>query len=228
MYTLNLDVVKRVERDIDSSSVFDELLELGLVLAFDLGEASYEVGVRSLVGELLESIKVGDPLVHRAYSVADELRQARVAAVQPTARSNTISLVLDLARIQAVELREDSSTKKLSVECSHSVDCVGAHDGEERHADLLLVALLDEGHAGDLLIVAGVLSLDSLEEVVVDKVNQFHMARQKLLQESDGPLLESLRQHGVIRVGEGVVDDVPGLTVVKLLFIKEDSEELHS
>ena len=81
MYTLNLDVVKRVERDIDSSSVFDELLELGLVLAFDLGEASDEVGVRSLVGELLESIKVGDPLVHRAYSVADELRQARVAAV---------------------------------------------------------------------------------------------------------------------------------------------------
>ena len=62
---------------------------------------------------------------------------------------------------------------------------------------------------------------------MIDKVNQVHMSWQQLLHERDRPFLEGLREHSVIGVGEGVVDDGPCLTVLELLFIEEDSKQLY-
>lgn len=54
------------------------------------------------------------------------------------------------------------------------------------------------------------------------------MSGKKFLQEGDRPFFESLWQHGMVGVGEGVVDNVPSLSVVQLLFVKEDAQELNS
>jgi len=49
------------------------------------------------------------------------------------------------------------------VDARHPVDGVRAHDAQVRHVDLLLVALLDQGHAAHAVQVAGVELGDALQ-----------------------------------------------------------------
>ena len=45
MYSLHLDVVKRVERDIDSSIFLDPLLQAEFILLLDLSELAHETSI---------------------------------------------------------------------------------------------------------------------------------------------------------------------------------------
>lgn len=45
----------------------------------------------------------------------------------------------------------------------------------------------------------------------VDLVDDLQVARQQVLEEVDGPALQSLRQDGVVGVGAGTNHNVPGL-----------------
>jgi hypothetical protein len=52
------------------------------------------------------------------------------------------------------------------------------------------------------------------------------VAREEVLEERDGPLLERLGQHGVVRVEEGVGDDLPRGVPRLILLVDEDAHEL--
>jgi len=56
MDPLDLHVVKRVERNLDTSCFFNILLELHLVLALDIEEALNEVTIVSLITQLSKCI----------------------------------------------------------------------------------------------------------------------------------------------------------------------------
>ena len=107
MNTLNLYIIERVKRDVNASMLLDPPLQLLLVLAFDIFEGADEVWVVGVISELLQRIKISDPFIYRADSLADQVRKTRVAAVKPAAGRHTVCLVLDLSRIHTVELRED-------------------------------------------------------------------------------------------------------------------------
>ena len=91
--------------------------------------------------------------------------------MKPAARSHTIRLVLDLAWVEHVKLFEDRGFEQLRVECGHTIDSVGADDRQEGHANPLLVALLDQAHPANFLVVIRVPLSHSLQEVVVDFVD---------------------------------------------------------
>lgn len=113
--SLHLDIVKRIERDIDASVLHNPVLELLLILALDLLEATHKVRVLSMVIELSKCLHVIDPLVCAANSVADQLGKAWIAAVEPASWCHAICFVLNLAWVKLVELREDCSLEKLCV-----------------------------------------------------------------------------------------------------------------
>jgi hypothetical protein len=54
------------------------------------------------------------------------------------------------------------------------------------------------------------------------------MSGQEVLDHVDTPPLESFGKHGVIRICKGVRDDVPGLVIAQVLYIKKLSQELNS
>ena len=102
--TLHLHIIEGVKRDIDICMLLDPPLQLELVLALDIFEGADEVGVVGVIDELLQRIKVSDPFIDGADSLADQVRKTRVAAVKPAAGRHTVCLVLDLSRIHTVEL----------------------------------------------------------------------------------------------------------------------------
>jgi hypothetical protein len=54
---------------------------------------------------------------------------------------------------------------------------------------------------------------------VVYQVDKLKMAGKELLQQLDTPLLESLRQDGMVSIRESIVDDLPCSFLVEMLFI---------
>ena len=147
--------------------------------------------------------------------------------MNPSSWGHTVGLVLELAWIVGIPLAEDGLAKELGMKSSNSIDSVSTHDRHVGHADLLLSRLLDERHARDLVIVTWVLLLKVLNMEMVHKVDQFHVTWKKVLDEGDGPLLQSLWQNGMVGVGIGVLDDAPCLVIWHLLFVQEDSQKLN-
>ncbi len=228
MNSLDLNIVKGVERDIDACLLLHKLLQLCFVGSLDLAEASDKVFVVSMLTELTESVHVADPLIDITDSLTDELRETWVAAVEPAARSHSICLVLDLAWLELVELREDRSTKQIRVKGCDTVDGVRADDGQVSHADLsgVTLSLFNERHAREFLTITRVLGRDGLKEVVIDLVDELHVSREQLGDQTDGPFLKGLWEHSVVGVCECVVDDVPGIAIGELLLINQNSQEL--
>ena len=104
--------------------------------------------------------------------------------MKPASRRHTVSLVLDLSRIQTIELREDRRFDELGMQGGYSVDSVRADDGEIGHANLLIISFFDKGHTLDFLVITRILLLYSLKEVVIDKVDDLHVSWKQLLNES--------------------------------------------
>ena len=71
VYTLDLDVVEGVERDVNACTLFDILLKLCLILALNIDKSFNKVRVVDMVSKLLERLQVRDPLVYRADCVTD-------------------------------------------------------------------------------------------------------------------------------------------------------------
>ena len=73
MYSLHLDIVKRVEWDIDSSMCLDPFFEVKFILPLNLFELTHKASISCEVGDSLKVIEVCDPVVKLTYSVAEEL-----------------------------------------------------------------------------------------------------------------------------------------------------------
>ena len=67
----------------------------------------------------------------------------------------------------------------------NSVNCMRADDREIGHANFLIIAFLDKGHTGDLLVITRTLLLHGLKEVVIDQVDDLHVSWQQLGNESN-------------------------------------------
>ena len=107
----------------------------------------------------------------------------------------------------------------------HAVDGVGADDGEIGHADFARGVLLDEGHAHDPVVVAGIAGGDFAQEAAVDFVDDLEVAGQDALEEGDRPAFESLGHEGVVGVAEGAHDDAPGVVPLEVFLVEEDAHE---
>ena len=83
-------------------------MQTSFVLTLDLSKALNESWVRRLARQGSEVVKGGDPLVDITDGLGDQVGEGSVAAVNPAARSDTVSFVLKLARVKFMELLEQS------------------------------------------------------------------------------------------------------------------------
>lgn len=78
-----------------------------------------------------------------------------------------------------------------------------------------------------LAVIACELRCYFLHEVVVDQVNDLQMSREQVLKHLTRPLLQSLWQHGVIRVAEGLIHQPPSLLPWEMMLVHEDPQQLR-
>ena len=136
------------------------------------------VGIRN---QLLEVVERGDPLVYASEGLAEEVRQLRVAAVDPSSWGYSIGLVLDFAWVKFIELLEKSSFQQVRVEGSNTIDCMGADNGEVSHPYLLGPSFFDDTHSSDFAWVSWVFLLQFSDVNMVDQIDKIHMSWQQVL-----------------------------------------------
>jgi len=101
---LNQHIVHGIKTNLNSLSFLDVLLEGPLIFQFNSLEPANKFGLCGLADDLLDHPHVGDPVVLISDCVRDQLREARVAAVQPASRGDSISHVEELMRPHLVEI----------------------------------------------------------------------------------------------------------------------------
>jgi hypothetical protein len=202
-----------------------------LVLVFDVAELLPELLVVNERLKLVQQSQVLQELVTTELG-CNKLGELGIGLVQPSARCNTIGDVCEL--IGSVDLHkvlEDGGLDEIRVQFSHTVDLVGAYQGEVGHADHLRLGFFDNRNAAEQFAVAGKVALDELEEIQVYVIHYllesqstvalekdgarktYKVTGKKVLHQWDRPLLKRLRQDGMVGVAECLLDNWKALVL---------------
>lgn len=112
--TFYLHIIEGVQRDVNTSLFFNPYLKPLFFQAFDCLELVHENWVGRNGRQMIKLAHVANPLANTVtQSIRDQVRKLSVAAVNPASRSYTISLVLDLARVEFVEFLEESGLEQI-------------------------------------------------------------------------------------------------------------------
>lgn len=197
---LNIEQSRGVHSDADSR--LDELGKSDFVGILDLGPFLTEFLVLSI---LLKLVQIGEVLEEAITPDlgSDELRETRVGLVEPAARSDSVGHIGELVgTVDLDKVLEDSGLDEIRVQLSNTIDLMRPNNCQERHAHHLCLRLLnDRNSAQDVSVIRESL-LDLLEEKQVNVVDNLQMSGQKVLDQTNGPLLQGFGQDGVVGVTE--------------------------
>lgn len=200
--TLDLNVKERRRVDRNSGRRLDVFGEADLVGILDFGPLLAEPLVASKLLQLVQLRQILEEAVAAALG-SNELRQARVGLVEPSARSDTVGHVGKLVgAVDADKVLEDGGLDEIRVQLSDTVDLVGANNGEVGHANHLGLRFLDNRDATEHVTVVGELPLHLLQKEQVDVKDDLEVAGEQVLEKSNGPLLQSLGENGVVCVAK--------------------------
>ena len=217
--TLDLNVEDRVGIDLDTLALLDPRGEVDLVGVLDLAQAREHV-VGASLGEVREHGEVADPRVGTG-DLVEEGGQAGVALLEPAARGHAVGLIVEALRPDGVPLLEGVALDDLRVEGGDAVDGVGRVAGNPGHAHGVSG---DGGHVVDGALVEAALGhVDT--EATVDLADDLGNAREQAIKDVDVPGLEGLGQNRVVRVGEGLGNNCPGLFPAEAMLVHEDAHE---
>ena len=194
-------------------------------LLFDVHETTAEVGV---VGQGFQSLELGqvrDPGI--TDGLGDQVGQGFVGFEQPTPLGDAVGDGVEALGVVLGEVGYDPFPEQAGVDLGHTVDGVGADDGQVGHAHQLLVTFLDDAHAGDAVDVAGVAAIDLVDLALVDLVDDLQVAGQQPGDQVQGPLLEGLGHEGVVGVGEGTDGQVPGMVPGQVVDVHQQAHQLR-
>ena len=223
---LDLHIEDRLRRHLQTSTFgADHRRQILFVGTLDRHEFLLEARIVRPLFELAELLQIAHPA--RAQPVRDHPRQPRIALQQPPARRDPVGLVVEFAREQGVELREEIAPQQLGVQRRHAVDGVRGRHGEVRHTHHLVAVLLDQGAGPLFQIVPRPLLLAGHHQLRIDFKDELEVARQDPLKQGHTPSFECLRQQRVIRVTERPRDDRPGLLPRQTVFVDQDAQQLH-
>lgn len=219
VYSFDLDIVHCVEWDVESCALLNPLLKSFLVVFLDLDKSLLEVRVISIWSQLSQVLKESNPLINASKGLTEQVRKLWIAAMDPSSWSDTIGLVLKLVWIQLIEFLKDGFLQELTMQSSHTVDSVRAHDGQVGHSNFLGITFFNQTHSCDLCFITWILLFESLNVQMVDQVNNLQMSWQQFANKVNRPLFECLWQDSMVGVGEDLVHDTPCLVEGELLLI---------
>ena len=142
------------------------------------------------VFEPAQFVQIDNPAI--ANSLGDGVGERGIGQQQPTPGCDAIGLIVETFREELCQVLNRDRSQQARMNRCHAVGAMRADNGHMCHADFLRFALLNETHAGDAGVIAGILRAHHVEEVPVDFVNDFKLARQHRLEPRQRPFLQRL------------------------------------
>ena len=221
----DLDIKHRIGRNVDPGFAGDELGQQLLVLLLGGAESLPKDGVIHERFQLPKLIQIGDPLV--ADVLGNQMGKSRIGAEEPAPGGDAVGFVVEFLRPQFREIPQHLVLQKLGVEFGDAVHRAGAHDGQVGHANVFLPCLVDNAHAAQAVILQRPPRGDIPHKPGIDFVNDLQMPGKQSSEHLDGPLLQRLRQNGVVGVAGGRGGDSPGLIPAQPFAIDQQTHQLR-
>ena len=118
--TLDLHIEKRGGIDRDATVPLDHARKIDLVGLLDVHEIDLELRIVRVGFKGAKLVEIALPAVPDFRG--DELAEAGIAGKEPAARSDAVGLVVKLARIESVEIREEIPFQELGMQRGHAID----------------------------------------------------------------------------------------------------------
>jgi hypothetical protein len=112
------------------------------------------------------------------------------------------------------------------MDCRNAVGAVSPRNGQIRHPHLPCRCLLDQAHPLHPAAVSRVALANFIQKPAVDLVNDREQAGAHQLKETDGPVLQCLREHSVIGVGQRAEREVPCLVPAQSCLVEQNAHQL--
>ena len=171
--------------------------------------------------QLLHELGIASP--GPGQLVINNMCQIVVGTDHPAAMGDAVGLVVELLREVLVEILQGAFLQDVGVETCHAVYAEGAYHCQACHVNL---AILQDRQLTHQLLIVRVLGTYFIEEAAVDFVDNHVDTRQQLLKELPVPLLQGLRQNGVVSVCHGVPGDIPGIIPLHTVIINKYAHQL--
>ena len=133
---------------------------------------------------------------------------------------NAVGHILELTRGGQIGVMEYLPFQDIGVEGGNAVDILAGTDAQVGHAHL---APPDDGHVGDLALVAAVAPLQLPLVAVGDLLQDLPHTGEQALNQGLGPPLQSFGQDGMVGVAHGMGDNMPCLVPGIALLVQQDA-----
>ena len=222
---LHLDVKNRGRIHQHAGVAMDVLGEVAFHRQLGGTPALQEAAVADVLFQLPQLIEITHPAF--ADGFVQQARELGIGQGHPASWRDAIGDIGELFGPEAGEFREQILLHQSAVQRRHAVDVVGRHRGQVRHAHRLGALVVDDRQFAQNLIVAGILEPHLLQETAVDFVDQLQVPRQQRAEQVQAPLLQGLRQQGVIGVGERAAGDVPGFGPIEMFVVEQQPHQFR-
>ena len=157
--------------------------------------------------------------------VADPGGQKRISVQQESSLGDAIGLIVELFRHHLIEILQLLMLQNLRMQSCHTVYRITGDDGEMCHFHL---AVINDGHFRDLLLVAGILSRHLFQESPVDLFHDLVNSGKKTGEQLDGPLFQSLCHNGMVGISAGLGGYLPGLLPGQIIIIHQNAHQFRN
>lgn len=116
---------------------------------------------------------------------------------------------------------ENVLLQQFRVQLRHAVDGVTAKRCQVCHAHVALSILIDQRQTSHAVCIAGKSGAHVVKVAAVDLVDDLQMTRQKGPEHTQRPLLQGLRQQGVVRIGKRAGRRAPRRIPIESMFVHQ-------
>ena len=187
METFHLDIKDRVRADLDPLRLLQVSCEFFFISVLDLKEPVQDFIVVFECKQLPEFI--GVLFISLPDRLVQESGETRIAVQQPPAERNAVCLIIELLRIDLIEVVQLGIFQDLCVQRSDAVDAEPIVDVNMRHVHGIIP--VNDGNA---------LVLKFSPYLVVQDLNDRHKLRNYFLKIRNRPFLQRFRKDGVVCV----------------------------
>ena len=221
--TLNLYIEDRTRVYLNAVVLQNVFCKAHLVLIFDIHELLLCLLVIRINLQLGELCQVCHPSV--SDMVCHPVCQQRVAVKQETSLCDTVRLVVEFVRIHLVEILQFLFFQDFRMQPCNTVYRIAACNGQMSHLNL---AVIDDGHFADFLLVARIFIVDLLDESAVDLLNDLVDTGKQLGEQLNRPFFQCFCHNGMVCVSAGMGCDLPCLLPGHAFLVQKDTHKLRN
>ena len=221
MKSLNLNVKNGMRIYLDTIMFQNIFCKADFVLVFDVHKLLLRSLIIHIKLQLADLRKICDPV--RTDMICYPVCQKLISVKEETSLGDAVCFVVEFFRHHLIEILQFLIFQDLCMQSGNTVYGKSCNNGKMSH---FYLAVINNGHFLDLLIVARIFCLDLKDKSAVDLLNNLIYTGKQSGEQLDRPFFQRFGHNGMIGVRNTFCCNLPCLVPSKTFLIHKDTHQL--